>query len=74
MLIAPLVAWLLLTLLSIEGTLFAVILVLSAMPAAVNAVILAEEYDAAPKLVSKCILWTTLASFLVLPVLIGMLS
>ncbi|NMO96108.1 AEC family transporter [Paenibacillus lemnae] len=73
MIIAPLTAWLLLALLSVDGTLFAVILILSAMPAAVNAVILAEQYDAAPRLVSKCILWTTLASFVLLPVLIGIL-
>ncbi|OOC64351.1 AEC family transporter [Paenibacillus ihbetae] len=73
MLVAPLVAWGLLAALSIKGTLFAVILILSAMPAAVNAVILAEEYDAAPKLVSRCILWTTLASFILLPLLIGIL-
>ncbi|EFU38853.1 Auxin Efflux Carrier [Paenibacillus vortex V453] len=62
-----------LAILSIKGTLFSVILILSAMPAAVNAVILAEEYDAAPKLVSRCILWTTLASFIVLPAMIGFL-
>lgn len=73
MLVGPTVAWLLLLALSIDGTLFAVILILSAMPAAVNAVILAEEYDAAPKLVSRCILWTTLASFIVLPLMIGLL-
>ncbi|MGM1048471.1 MAG: AEC family transporter [Bacillota bacterium] len=73
MVIAPLVAWGILAALSVEGTLFAVILVLSAMPAAVNAVILAEQYDAAPRLVSMCILWTTLASFIFLPVLIGVL-
>ena len=73
MLVGPLVAWGLLVILSIEGTLFAVILILSAMPATVNAVILAEQYDAAPKLVSRCILWTTLASFIVLPAMIGFL-
>lgn len=73
MAVAPLVAWGILAALSVEGTLFAVILILSAMPAAVNAVILAEQYDAAPRLVSMCILWTTLASFIILPVLIGVL-
>lgn len=70
---APLVAWGVLTLLSIEGVLFDVMLILSSMPAAVNAVILAEQYDAAPRLVSMCILWTTLASFVFLPLLIGIL-
>lgn len=73
MAVAPLVAWGILAALSVEGTLFAVILILSAMPAAVNAVILAEQYDSAPRLVSMCILWTTLASFIFLPILIGVL-
>lgn len=40
------------------------------MPVAVNAVILAEEFDASASIVSKCILWTTLGSFIVLPFLI----
>jgi predicted permease len=40
------------------------------MPVAVNAVVLAERFDAASGLVSKCIVWTTLASFLTLPALI----
>jgi predicted permease len=40
------------------------------MPVAVNAVILAEKFGAVPNIVSKCILWTTLASIVLLPVLI----
>lgn len=68
LLIAPFIAWGILAVLQADGLLFSVIMILSSMPAAVNAVILAEQYDAAPALVSKCILWTTLASFAVLPV------
>lgn len=67
---APLLSWLLLTLLHVEGILFSVLLILTSMPTAVNAVILAGQFNAAPKLVSRCILWTTLASFIVMPVLI----
>ncbi|WP_046215784.1 AEC family transporter [Paenibacillus wulumuqiensis] len=67
---APLLSWLLLTLLGIEGILFHVLLILTSMPTAVNAVILAEQFGAAPQLVSRCILWTTLASVVMLPVLI----
>ncbi|MBO2943455.1 AEC family transporter [Paenibacillus sp. F411] len=74
MIIGPLTAWGLLVLLPVDRTLFAVLLILSSMPAAVNAVILAEQYDAAPKLVSRCILWTTLSSFILLPVLIGVMG
>ncbi|WCK56439.1 AEC family transporter [Aneurinibacillus sp. Ricciae_BoGa-3] len=68
--LSPLIALLGLYLLNIKGILFSVLLILSSMPAAVNAVVLAEKFNASPKFVSKCILWTTLASFLVLPVLI----
>lgn len=67
---APLLSWLLLTLLHVEGLLFSVLLILTSMPTAVNAVILAGQFHAAPKLVSRCILWTTLASFVTMPVLI----
>ncbi|WP_339188912.1 MULTISPECIES: AEC family transporter [unclassified Paenibacillus] len=70
LILAPLVAYLGLSILQITGTLFSVLLILASMPVAVNAVVLAERFNASPELVSKCILWTTLASFLVLPVLI----
>ncbi|MFH5185092.1 AEC family transporter [Paenibacillus sp. TAB 01] len=70
LLLSPLLACLVLTLLQVKGTLFSVLLILASMPAAVNAGILAERFNASPKMVTKCILWTTLASFIVLPVLI----
>ncbi|WP_136603982.1 AEC family transporter [Paenibacillus dokdonensis] len=72
--LSPLASMLLLLLMGVHGTLFNVILILSSMPAAVNAVILAEQFDAAPKVVTRCILWTTLASFILLPLMIGWLS
>lgn len=72
--ISPVASALLLYLLGIQGVLFNVMLVLSSMPAAVNAVILAEQFDAAPKVVTRCILWTTLASFVLLPLMIGWLG
>lgn len=68
--VAPIAAYVGLTLLGITGTLFSVLFILASMPVAVNAVVLAERFDAAPGLVSKCIVWTTLASFVVLPVLL----
>jgi len=71
MLAAPLVAALILRALGIEGTHFMVLLILASMPVAVNAVVLAEKFDASPKVLAKCILWTTLASFAVLPIVIG---
>ena len=70
MIAAPLVAWACLTILGIKDILFPVLFILASMPVAVNAVILAEKFDASSKIVSKCILWTTLLSFITLPVLI----
>ncbi|MEC0331248.1 AEC family transporter [Paenibacillus macerans] len=67
---APVAAYAALTVLGITGTLFSVLFILASMPVAVNAVVLAERFDAAPGLVSRCIMWTTLASFVVLPVLL----
>ncbi len=72
--ISPLASVLLLLALGVQGTLFNVILILSSMPAAVNAVILAEQFDAAPRVVTRCILWTTLASFILLPLMVGWIS
>jgi malate permease and related proteins len=71
---APLLAYVILSILSVKGTLFSVLLLLASMPAAVNAVILAERFNAAPQLVSKCIVWTTFASFLVLPFILKVLN
>ncbi len=74
LLLAPLTAALLLFLLNISGTLFAVLLILASMPVAVNSVVLAERFGSSPALVSRCILWTTLASFLMLPLLISIVG
>ncbi|NQX46383.1 AEC family transporter [Paenibacillus tritici] len=71
LLLAPLLAALVLLALNITGTLFSVLLILASMPVAVNSVVLAERFGSSPSLVSRCIVWTTLASFLVLPVLIA---
>lgn len=74
MLISPLAACLVLYALGISGVLFSVCFILASMPVAVNAVILSEKFDASPRFVSKCILWTTLASFVILPVLIELVK
>ncbi|PYE50117.1 AEC family transporter [Paenibacillus barcinonensis] len=71
---APLLSWLILKALQVEGTLFPVLLILASMPTAVNAVILAEQFAASPQFVSRCILWTTAASMLILPIMIVMFS
>ncbi|ULT59464.1 AEC family transporter [Neobacillus drentensis] len=68
--VSPIVGLFCIYLLHIRGILQSVLFVLACMPVAVNAVILAEKFNASPKMVSKCILWTTLISFFVLPFLI----
>lgn len=70
MVLSPMVAAMILYLMGVKGTLFSVLFILSSMPVAVNSVILAEKFDASAHIVTKCILWTTLGSFIVLPVLI----
>lgn len=74
MLLSPAVALLALWLLQIEGILFAVLFILACMPAAVNASALAEKFGASPQTVAKCVLWTTITSFITLPVLIVLLQ
>lgn len=74
MLLSPILAWAILTLLGIDGILRSVLFIEASMPVAVNAVILAERFDAAPKTVSQTILWTTLASFAALPLLITLVK
>ncbi|MBD2846715.1 AEC family transporter [Paenibacillus sp. IB182496] len=72
--LAPAIAWLVLLALNVDGMLRAVLFILASMPVAVNAVMLSTRFDASPRLVAKCILWTTLASFLLLPVLITLVA
>ncbi|MEK3724225.1 AEC family transporter [Paenibacillus sp. FSL H8-0034] len=74
LLLSPLLALLVLAILHIDGTLFSVLFILASMPAAVNAFMLAEQFDASPQFVARCILWTTLASFLVLPFVIALIQ
>ncbi|AJY75817.1 AEC family transporter [Paenibacillus beijingensis] len=74
LLLSPLISCLILFILHIDGILYSVLFILASMPVAVNAVVLAERFNASPKLLSKCILWTTLASFAILPILIALMS
>lgn len=74
LLVAPSIALATLSLLNIDGILHSVLFVLACMPVAVNAGILAQKFDASPKIVTKCILWTTLISFFLLPFIIVMVQ
>ena len=74
MVLSPLIALAILSLLRIDGLLRAVLFILASMPVAVNSVILADRFDAAAGTVSKTILWSTLLSFALLPFLIVWVS
>ena len=71
---APLLAYGLTLVLGIEGLLRNVLIVESAMPTAVNSLIIAVEYDANPDFVSAAVLSSTLLSVATLSVLVMILG
>ncbi|MFT8317084.1 MAG: AEC family transporter [Sporolactobacillus sp.] len=70
LLIIPLLAKGILILLGIHGMLASVLFVEASMPAAINAVTLAEKFDGDTEMISLVVTVTTLLSFLYLPALI----
>jgi hypothetical protein len=71
---APLLAYGLTLVLGIEGLLRNVLIVESAMPTAVNSLIIAVEYDANPDFVSAAVLSSTLLSIVTLSILVMILG
>lgn len=67
---APLLSWVILTLLDINGLLATVLLIESSTPAAVNSLLLAMEYERDSELVSSIVLLTTVLSSATLPVIL----
>jgi len=70
LLIAPVVAWFVATSVGLDGTPRATLTVLSAMPTAVIATILATEFNAVPSFVTRVVVTSTLLSMLTLTALI----
>ena len=70
LLIAPVVAWFVCTALGLDGVSRATLVVLSAMPTAVIATIMATEFRAVPAFVTRVVVTSTLLSMLTLTVLI----
>ena len=70
LLIAPVVAWVVCTLVGLDGVPRATLTVLSAMPTAVMATIMATEFRAVPAFVTRVVVTSTLLSMLTLTVLI----
>jgi predicted permease len=71
---APLLSWPLLVLLNIDGLLGKVLLIEASTPAAVNALLLALQYERDPELVSSIVLLTTVLSSATLPVILMLAS
>lgn len=72
LLIAPVVAWFACTALGLDGVARATLTVLSAMPTAVIATIIATEFRAVPAFVTRVVVTSTLLSMLTLTALIAM--
>ncbi|MBM7602392.1 putative permease [Metabacillus crassostreae] len=68
--ISPVIAYLLITLLSIDGMLAQVLIILSAMPTAANTTMYAVQFDTEPDLVSYSTLITTLLSIVTVPIML----
>jgi len=58
----------------LEGILKAVVILDSAMPAAVNAAVIATKYDNESDMVSSVVFLTTVISVISIPFLLGILS
>lgn len=71
--VAPAVAWGVATGLGMDGVERATLVVLAAMPTAVIATIMAQEFGARPAFVTRAVVSSTLASMLTLTVLIALL-
>ena len=69
LLIIPVIVYLVISPYSTDPVIFAIPVLLAAMPAAANSVILAEEYNADSSLASKGVFITTLLSIVTIPLL-----
>jgi malate permease and related proteins len=72
LLIAPAVAWFVATAIGLDGSTRATLVVLSAMPTAVIATVLATEFRAQPGFVTRIVVSSTLLSIVTITVLIAM--
>lgn len=73
MVVVPVISLVVIRVLGIEGLLAKVLLIETAMPAAVNAVVLSEKYGADTDLVTATVSLTTIVSFASLPVWISII-
>lgn len=74
LLLAPLVMTLFATLVGLEGLTWRVVVLETAMPTAVTALVLASEFDAAPDFVAAAVFANTMLSLLTVTLLVGWLA
>lgn len=74
MIVSPIIAYLIILLLPIEGLLSTVLILLAAMPTAANATMFSLQFDTEPDLVSYSTLITTLLSIITVPIMLMILS
>jgi predicted permease len=70
MIVSPIVALLLASLVGLGGVAYAVAVMQASMPTAVNTIVITNEFDAAPDFTAGAVLMTTLASLITLPALL----
>ncbi|HID35341.1 MAG TPA: AEC family transporter [Anaerolineae bacterium] len=70
MLVSPAVALGLAALVGLSGVAFSVAVMQASMPSAVNAIVITNEFDAAPDFTAGAVLMTTLTSLITLPALL----
>ncbi|WP_239533996.1 AEC family transporter [Thalassobacillus pellis] len=72
--LAPVLAFLIVWILGISGTMAQVLIISSAVPTAVNVVMLAIEYDNEPEFSSQVVLSSTILSAISLPIIISIVK
>ena len=70
MIISPLVALLLATVVGLSGVAYSVSVMQASMPTAVNSIVITNEFETAPEFTAEVVLMTTLVSLVTLPILL----
>lgn len=72
--IAPMIAYVVAILLKLEGLDFQVLILQTAMPTAVNSLIMVKEFGGNEAIVARTIVFSTLMSFITLPIVIWLIN
>ncbi|KAA0549889.1 AEC family transporter [Bacillus sp. BGMRC 2118] len=72
--IAPLIAWLIVSQLPVSNLVQSIMIVMAAIPSAANTTLLSLEYDTKPDFVSSVTLLSTIGSIITLPIVLAILT